>query len=564
METMKRYLYTAACAAACALLCFACRDDRWEEHTRATEKGVNLTLPAVIQENPDWSAFYQALTVTGYDSVLNGASGFTVFVPSNAAWAGVEMDDTAALASIVAYHIACERRLASDSALRNMQMINGKRLRYRNQRLSGAQITAPDCVASNGVVHGIDTIFTAAKNIWEYMWDLRNASSQVGYIYGWNRREMDMERSIRNGVNAQGQPTYDTAWVDVNDFLEAVPLNDEAQEFTYIVLEDNGFFNLYDKYAPYFNRPTADATERLTSFQVCRDLAFGGRIEDLAQRDSIANIFGVKVRLKGAAVRRSFEASNGMVYVLSSANVLLRDKVKPVIIEGENFSAAADPQYVFTRYKPLWASGAKDVMLASSVVQTNRVVVGTDQYGRPQYGNVSKTFLWSDKYRANMSNFWIEYKAEVFSVGYKIYYVAFDDIEEHYADPLQRLRLEQKLFISLPDAKTLAKGDNKVNADAVSNNYLGDETCFVGVDTATGALKETQLRKWSLTLDAKSPQFISKASTAADADVMKVSNAGELTLWLCNTARATTASAQGMLFLDYIKLEPTLPDEKED
>jgi uncharacterized surface protein with fasciclin (FAS1) repeats len=563
MKTMKRYLYSAV--GAFALFCVACQDNRWEEHTRATEKGVTLTLPDVIRENPDWSSFYQALTATGYDSVLNGANSFTVFVPSNSAWESVKMDDTAALTDIVAYHIAYGKKFASDASLQDLQMINGKRLRYRDPRLSGALITAPDYVASNGVVHGIDTIFTVAKNIWEYIIGDWSKLSQVDYISGWNRREMDMEKSIRNGVNNLGQPTYDTAWVNVNDFLEVAPLDDEAQELTYIVLEDRGFYDLYDKYAPYFKQPTTEAATRLTSFQVCRDLVFRGRISDPVQRDTITNIFGVKMRLKGAAIRQSFEASNGMVYVLSSANVRLRDKVKPVIIEGENFAAAADPQYVFTRYKPLWASGTKDVMLAGSVVQTNRVVTGTDRFGNIVYGNISKTFLWSDKYRANVSNFWIEYKADVYAGSYKIYYVAFDDIEDHYSDPLQRLRLEQKLFISHPGEMTLSKGLNKENADAVSNNYLGDKVCFVGVDTATGGSpKETQLRQWSLTLDSKAPQFINTRLTTQGADVMKVNNAGELTLWLCNTARATTASAQGMLFLDYIRLEPVLPEEEED
>ncbi|MDR1342490.1 MAG: fasciclin domain-containing protein [Prevotellaceae bacterium] len=558
---MKRYLHFAACAGALGLLCLACQDDRWDEHAQTTEKGVSLTLLDVIRENPDWSSFYRALAATGYDSLLNEANSFTVFVPANSAWEGVKMDDTAALASIVSSHIAYEKKLAADSALRYVQTVNGKMLRYnaQNQSFNGARIALPDNVASNGVAHGVDKIFEVTQNIWEYIRGLRSAYSQVDYINDWNRREMDMARSVRKGVNAQGQPVYDTVWVDVNDFLEAVPLNDEAQEFTYVVLIDNGFYDLYDKYRPYFSRPDDKAAELLTSLHVCRDLAFPGRIDNPAQADFITNIFGVNVRFGGATVSRSVELSNGRVYILSKANVLLRDKIKPVVIEGENFTAAADPQYVFTRYKPLWASEAKDVMLAGSVTQSNRVR-RPNQYGVLQWVSISKTFLWSDRYRANTNNFWIEYQADVYSVGYKIYYVAYDDIEEHYSDPEQRMRLEQKLFISFPDRKKLSKGANKVNADAVENNYIGDETCFAGIDTA-GVWKETQLRKWSLTLDSKSPQLLNAQSTARGADTMRVSHAGELTLWLCNTARATTASAQGMLFLDYIKLVPELPEE---
>jgi uncharacterized surface protein with fasciclin (FAS1) repeats len=559
MGNMKRYLYSAACTGILALLCFTCQDDRWEEHGKVTEKGVGATLLDVIRENPEWSSFYQALTVTGYDSVLNEANSFTVFAPANSAWASVKMDDTAALTTIVSSQIAYEKKLSLDVALRNTQVISGKVLRYddKQKSFSSARITSPDHVASNGVVHGMNKIFEVSDNIWEYILrNFRNKYSQVDYLYGWNRREMDVARSIRKGVNAQGQPVYDTAWVDVNDFLEAVPLNDEAQELTYVVLVEDVFMTLQDKYKPYFTQTDSMATEQLASFHVCRDLVFRGRMS-FPIPDTITNIFGVKVRLKGANVLQSAELSNGRVYVVNRANVLLRDKIKPVIVEGENFTASADPQYVFTRYKPTWASGEKDVMLASSVTQQNRV-----RQEDGTFATVSKTFLWSDKYRANMNNFWVEYKADVYSVGYKIYYVAYDDIEGHYSDPAQRLRLEQKLFISFPGMKSLSKGSNDVNADAIENNYLGAEACFVGVDTA-GVYKETQLRKWSLTLDSKSPQLL-KEPLRQGADTMKVSRAGALTLWLCNTARATTASAQGMLFLDYIKLVPDLPEEKEE
>ncbi|MDR3365858.1 MAG: fasciclin domain-containing protein [Prevotellaceae bacterium] len=557
---MNRYLF-ALCAAVLGLLSSGCQDDPWNERVRPTEKGVSLTLMDVIRENSDWSTFYEALTATGYDSVLNSANSFTVFAPANSAWQGVKMDDIAALASIVASHIAYEKKASADTTLRGMQMINGKTLRYnaQNQTFNGSsKIASPDHVASNGVVHGVDKMFVVTKNIWEYILERRSDYSQVEYIYGWNRREMDMVRSVRKGVNAQGQPIYDTVWVDVNEFLEAVPLNDEMQELTYIVLDDKGFMNLYDKYYPYFAQQNEAATEQLTSLHVCRDLVFRGRI-NLPLPDSIANIFGVTVHLKGN-MQKSFEASNGRVYVLSSADIRLRDKIKPVIVEGENFTAAADPQYVFTRYKPTWASEAKDVMLAGSVTQAFRVK-GVDEWGNTQYTTVNKTFLWSDKYRANMNNFWIEYKADVYSVGYKIYCVAYDDIEGHSSDPSQRMILEQKLFISMPGSAKLSKGANKENADAVENSYLGNSVCFVAVDTA-GVHKETQLYKWSLKLDSKSPQLINARLTTTDADVMKVDKSGQLTLWLCNTARSTAASAQGMLFLDYIKLVPILKEEE--
>jgi hypothetical protein len=380
---------------------------------------------------------------------------------------------------------------------------------------------------------------------------------------------MDMERSVQTGVNETGQPIYDTAWVDVNDFLKEVPLNDEAMEWTYIVLRNTGFNSLHRRYSPYFKMPadpSGSLTNALVSFNICRDFVFEGRV-DITQHDTLTNIYGMKVPVKGAEVRTTYESSNGVVYVINNQiNIPLREKIKPVVIEGEDFVDASDRSFLHKRYKQ-WASGAYDIILSGQTRQNDTVPV-LDSLGQPVPSLVTgldsvkaegKTFSTpggAEASRANVNNFYIEYRAPVYSTSYLVYYVAFDDVSGFSSDTNHVLRIEQKLFASMPGKPALKKG-NSASAEAVTNGYLGDTICFVGVDSA-GRHRETQLKMW--TLEEKT-QFIKSPLARPRPDVMEVSNVGELVLWLCNTTRSNTTRQQGMMFLDYIKLVPILEED---
>jgi uncharacterized surface protein with fasciclin (FAS1) repeats len=560
---------TATCAV--VVLLFACQTDPWDNHISKSGQEVGASLLDVVQENPEWSSFYQALVTTGYDTLLQSANTYTVFAPVNSAWSSVKMNDVAALRRIVANHIAYEKRLSTDRLKSEpLRMISGKIVSYSaaTQSFNGAQVTSPDHVASNGVLHGANKLVAVQDNVWDNINKIRN--NHVAYLKSLGHREMDMERSVQVGVNMTGQPVYDTVWVDVNDFLKEVPLNDEVKEWTYILLQNEGFNALYEKYKPYFtvqNDPDEALTASITSLNICRDFVFEGRI-DISLYDTITSIYGVKVPVKGANIDSTYtyECSNGRVYVIDKSNIRLRDKIKPVIIEGENFVSASDRSFVYRRYKQ-WASGDYDIMLSGQTVQTDTVFVldgdgnriPSSVSGKDSVKAESKTFSTpnsAEASRANVNNFYVEYKAPVNSVSYRIYYVAFDDISSFSSDANHILRIEQKLFVSLPGSSALKRG-NSASADAVTNGHLGDTICFVGLDTA-GIRKETQLKPW--TLDAKT-QFLKRPLERPQAEVLAVPNVGELTLWLCNTTRRNTTRQQGMMFLDYIKLEPILKEE---
>jgi hypothetical protein len=254
------------------------------------------------------------------------------------------------------------------------------------------------------------------------------------------------------------------------------------------------------------------------------------------------------------------------VYVIDKSNILLREKIKPIVVEGENFVATSDRQFVYKRYKQ-WASGGYDVIVSGQTKQNDTIPV-LDSLGFPILSLVtgedslkveSKTFSTpnsAEASRANVNNFYVEYKATAYSTSYRVYYVAFDDVGGFSSDTNHILRIEQKLFASMPGRPALRKG-NSASAEAVTNGYLGDTICFVGLNQA-GVHEETLLQQW--TLEEKT-QFIKRPLTTPQAATMVVPNVGNLTMWLCNTTRNNSTRLQGMMFLDYIKLVPILPEE---
>jgi len=552
-------------------------------------------LLEAIKIHPDGSKFYEAVMKTGCDEYLTMATNLTVFVPTNEAWQNVDFNNIPALTNIVKYHIALGKYLRTMPEIETakLKMLNNKTVRFDGQTFSGAEITKADNISGNGVFHITNQLMRLNKNVWEIIGEMTNLK-QTKFLDGLNYEEMDPEKSIQTGVDLMGRPVYDTIPMVVNNFLKITPLNDEDMVFTYFVLEDQGFDRLCQKYRKYFTSTTPEATDSMTMFNVCQDFVFSG-IRDIGQEgDTIANIFGVKVPVKNINIISKHEASNGRVYVIDKSNILLKEKFKPVLIEGENYNRSADNNFIFIRYKPLWASGNYDLALSCNTNQTDTFLwypplqskLGGDSvFTKTRRFHAIGDDGSNNKIIANMTNFFIEYKAQVHSMDYEIRYVAYNDIDSrnrtmanqyHIKVPIdsppfpeaenetQTLKLEQKLFISLPGKSPLRK-----TGDRIENNFERD-ICFVSVDMA-GIYKERTMMKWRFDNSAeRNMLYILQPINEPDANILKVGQTGELILWLCNTTRtnvtagSTLGGAQGMLFLDYIKLVPIVEEPLEN
>lgn len=113
-----------------------------------------------------------ALQAAGLVDTLKGAGPFTVFAPTNAAFAKLppgtldnllKPENRAQLTAILTYHVVPGRVLAADAVQHDTAttvngatadiVVSGGRV-----TIDGATITATDIKAGNGVVHVIDTV----------------------------------------------------------------------------------------------------------------------------------------------------------------------------------------------------------------------------------------------------------------------------------------------------------------------------------------------------------------------------------------------------------------------
>ncbi len=121
-----------------------------------------------------FSTLITALEATGLDAVLSDESrDFTVFAPTNAAFDKLDpavltslLNDPAALSDILLYHVVADSNVNSTAAIAaagtTLTTANtddiGVALEGSNLYINGSQVIKADVAASNGVIHGIDSV----------------------------------------------------------------------------------------------------------------------------------------------------------------------------------------------------------------------------------------------------------------------------------------------------------------------------------------------------------------------------------------------------------------------
>jgi uncharacterized surface protein with fasciclin (FAS1) repeats len=116
-----------------------------------------------------FSTLATALTAAGLVDTLNGAGPFTVFAPTNNAFAKIPADDlkalladNAALTKVLTYHVVAGKVMAADVVtMKEAQSVQGSMIAIDTTagvKVNNATVTATDIVATNGVIHVIDTV----------------------------------------------------------------------------------------------------------------------------------------------------------------------------------------------------------------------------------------------------------------------------------------------------------------------------------------------------------------------------------------------------------------------
>ncbi|BAU13788.1 fasciclin domain protein [Leptolyngbya sp. NIES-3755] len=136
--------------------------------TRPTQAGTVVDIAA---GNPSFTTLVQAVQAAGLVETLSGKGPFTVFAPTNEAFAALPQgtleklllpENRETLRKILTYHVVAGNVLSKDLRSGQVATVEGNpvAVQVRNQRIrvNNANVVTADISGSNGVIHVIDRV----------------------------------------------------------------------------------------------------------------------------------------------------------------------------------------------------------------------------------------------------------------------------------------------------------------------------------------------------------------------------------------------------------------------
>jgi uncharacterized surface protein with fasciclin (FAS1) repeats len=141
-----------------------------------TEPMSDQTIVEVASANPDFSTLVSAVQAAGLAETLSGAGPFTVFAPTNEAFAALPPgtldslllpENKQQLADILTYHVVSGKVMAEDVTAGAVPTVNGAEFTVgiegsdvviTDGQGNQAKVVTTDVPASNGVIHVIDAV----------------------------------------------------------------------------------------------------------------------------------------------------------------------------------------------------------------------------------------------------------------------------------------------------------------------------------------------------------------------------------------------------------------------
>ncbi len=133
---------------------------------------ITHTMKNIIETaegNADFSTLVTAIKTAGLVDTLSGTGPFTVFAPTNEAFAKIPEDtlksvlaDKVKLTSILTYHVVSGKILSKDiAAMTEAVTVEGSKVKIDSKSgvmINDATVTKADIECTNGVIHAIDTV----------------------------------------------------------------------------------------------------------------------------------------------------------------------------------------------------------------------------------------------------------------------------------------------------------------------------------------------------------------------------------------------------------------------
>jgi uncharacterized surface protein with fasciclin (FAS1) repeats len=190
----KKTLVIIAAAISAALLVAACSSDdntdsaaspqavQTESMAPEAADTSSMTIAEIAASNPDFSTLMTAVSAAGLGETLAGEGPFTVFAPTNDAFAALPAGTVEKLlkpankdqlAAILTYHVVPATVMAADVTSGEVKTVNGATFDVKADDMgvtitdgqgNTANVVQTDIVASNGVIHVIDAVLLPPSN----------------------------------------------------------------------------------------------------------------------------------------------------------------------------------------------------------------------------------------------------------------------------------------------------------------------------------------------------------------------------------------------------------------
>jgi uncharacterized surface protein with fasciclin (FAS1) repeats len=162
---MKFFKYLAVLGFAAALT--ACANSN-KSDTNTAEMAPKQDIVDVAVSAGSFNTLVTAVQEAGLVETLKSDGPFTVFAPTDEAFAKIPQDklnallaDKAMLTKVLTYHVVSGKVMAADVSAGMVPTVEGQSLNittYGGVKVNDAKVIKTDIVASNGVIHVIDTV----------------------------------------------------------------------------------------------------------------------------------------------------------------------------------------------------------------------------------------------------------------------------------------------------------------------------------------------------------------------------------------------------------------------
>lgn len=372
---IKTIIQTSLIGAA-VLTAFPACSDTWDDHYDTSgdfNSTATETLWEQIEKNPKLTQFAQILKAAHYykdethkmanytfKDMLNSTQILTVWAPEDGTYdadkwlslCGTEKEYTVQQ-QFLGNHIALWRRLANNTAVDSITMLNSKRIVFDKgtQKLQDIAIETPNIPAKNGTLHTLEGSVPFQFNLYEYIKSEPSLSKLAAYIANNDSTYFSASSSTEGPSDENGNPTYvDSVYFTLNLVLDSryyrpsnskwltylegmnARLNTEDSAYAVVLPTDQAWQAAREKISPYYNYADAYINKSQENLQVDEELTLNpDSLKELCLDMDLAsplafNIKGQPREGVGVLTKETFDAQkDALSYLVNTVSDTLRN-----------------------------------------------------------------------------------------------------------------------------------------------------------------------------------------------------------------------------------------------